>query len=61
MKTFNTLRSVQEDYRRKQLGTGEPLIRPAGGQGTNRERYEQKKRRRGPRPSDKNPRGGGYR
>jgi hypothetical protein len=45
MKTFNTLRSVQEDYQGKQLGTGEPLDKPEGGQGRNRDDYEAKKRK----------------
>jgi hypothetical protein len=57
---MDRLKQLQELYRRKQLGTGEPLIRPADGQGAAQEKYEEKRRRRGPGVSNKNPNRGGY-
>jgi hypothetical protein len=58
MKPLNSIREAQESYRKKQEGTGDPLVKPTEGQGRNSEHYEEKRRRPGPQPSDKNPRGG---
>jgi hypothetical protein len=60
VKKFNSIGDAQCDYEKKQEGTGDPLVKPTEGQGRNSEHYEEKRRRRGPEPSDKNPRGGGY-
>jgi hypothetical protein len=60
MRKLSSIREAQESYRQKQEGTGGPLVKPTEGQGRNSEHYEEKRRHRGPQPSDKNPRGGGY-
>ena len=57
LKKFNSIREAQDDYAKKQLGTGSPLERPGAGQGRNSDAYEVKKQRK---PVVEQKKSGGY-